>query len=170
MVVAGWTHTVIVGDPLDWRTLLFWVVPISTPISSALGSDWVLPLWYIRTYLWFLLLSPATLWLFRHWPKRMLAIPVAAVLLSAIGVLQLDGRSGDVILSVAMFGGCWMLGFAHHEDPVSGWDIDNIPVADTLYCLGAVLILLRLYPDFSWMERRVVLDKIVTVINSSRPT
>ena len=200
MVVAGWTHTVIAGDPLDWRTLLFWVVPISTPISSALGADWVLPLWYIRTYLWFLLLSPATLWLFRHWPKRMLAIPVAAVLLSAIGVLQLDGRSGDVILSVAMFGGCWMLGFAHHDnkirsirlarvlvggallmalglawafthqDPVSGWDIDNIPVADTLYCLGAVLILLRLYPDFSWMERRVVLDKIVTVINSRAMT
>ena len=200
MVVAGWTHTVIAGDPLDWRTLLFWVVPISTPVSSALGADWVLPLWYIRTYLWFLLLSPATLWLFRHWPKRMVAIPVTAVLLSAIGVLQLDGRSGDVILSVAMYGGCWMLGFAHHDnkirsirlarvlvggallmalglawafthqDPVSGWDIDNIPVADTLYCLGAVLILLRLYPDFSWMERRVVLDKIVTVINSRAMT
>jgi peptidoglycan/LPS O-acetylase OafA/YrhL len=200
MVVAGWTHTVIAGDPLDWRTLLFWVVPISTPIGSALGADWVLPLWYIRTYLWFLLLSPATLWLFRHWPKRMVAIPVTAVLLSAIGVLQLDGRSGDVILSVAMFGGCWMLGFAHHDnkirsiplarvlvggallmalglawafthqDPVSGWDIDNIPVADTLYCLGAVLILLRLYPDFSWMERRVVLDKIITVINSRAMT
>ena len=200
MVVAGWTHTVIAGDPLDWRTLLFWVVPISTPVSSALGADWVLPLWYIRTYLWFLLLSPATLWLFRHWPKRMVAIPVTAVLLSAIGVLQLDGRSGDVILSVAMYGGCWMLGFAHHDnkirsirlarvlvggallmalglawafthqDPVSGWDIDNIPVAQTLYCLGAVLILLRLYPDFSWMERRVVLDKIVTVINSRAMT
>jgi peptidoglycan/LPS O-acetylase OafA/YrhL len=200
MLVAGWTHSDTAGDPLSWQTMLFWIVPISDPPASTFGVDWVLPLWYIRSYLWFLLLSPALLWLFRHWPKRMLALPVTVVLLSALGLLPLDGRSGDVILSTAMFGGCWMLGFAHHDnkiralpltgvliggaslmalglawafthlDPVSSYDIDNIPMADTLYCLGAVLILLRLYPDFSWMDKRVVLDKIVTVINSRAMT
>ena len=200
MLVAGWTHSQTSGVPLSWKTLLFWILPISDPPASAFGDDWVTPLWYIRTYLWFLLLSPSLLWLFRHWPKRMIAIPVSVVLLSALGLLQLDGRSGDVILSTCMFAGCWMLGFAHHDnkirplplarvllggaslmalglawafthqDPVSGWDIDNIPMADTLYCLGAVLILLRLYPDFSWMEKRVVLDKAVTVINSRAMT
>src|SRR5674476_1187993 len=98
--------------PLNWGTLLFWVVPISDPPGSKFGDDWVPPLWYIRSYLWFLLLSPATLWLFRHWPKKMMALPVSVVLLSALGLFPLDGRSGDVILSTAMFGGCWMLGFA----------------------------------------------------------
>jgi peptidoglycan/LPS O-acetylase OafA/YrhL len=200
MMVAGWTHSDRSGVPLSWQTMLFWLLPISDPPASSFGNDWVVPLWYVRTYLWFLLLSPAALWLFRHWPKRMMALPVGTVLLSAVGLLPLAGRSGGVILSIAMFGGCWMLGFAHHDnkirpmplvrvllgggalmalglvwafthqDPVSGWDIDSIPVADTLYCLGAVLILLRLYPDFSWMERHVVLDKVVTVINSRAMT
>jgi len=200
MLLAGWTNSETSGVPLSWQTLLFWILPISDPPASTFGDDWVTPLWYIRTYLWFLLLSPALLWLFRHWPKRLLAIPVSVVLLSALGVLPLEGRSGDVILSTCMFGGCWMLGFAHHDNrirrlplsrvllggaalmglglawafthqnPVTSWDIDNIPLADTLYCLGAVLILLRLYPDFSWMDRRVVLDKLVTVINSRAMT
>ena len=200
MLVAGWTHSESAGEPLSWQTLLFWVVPISDPPGSELGADWVSPLWYIRAYLWFLLLSPATLWLFRHWPKRMLAIPLTVALLYAFGLLSLDSRSGDVILTIAMFGGCWMLGFAHHDGKIrrmplipvliggaalmalgltwslthSGpspfYDIDNIPMADTLYSLGAVLILLRIYPDFSWMEKRVVLDKLVTAINSRAMT
>ena len=200
MLVAGWTHSETAGAPLSWQTLLFWVLPISDPPGSEFGADWVTPLWYIRAYLWFLLLSPATLWLFRHWPKRMLALPVSVVVLSAVGLLPLEGRSGDVILTIAMFGGCWMLGFAHHDkkirslpivgvliggallmalgltwafthlDPDSAYDIDNIPMANTLYSLGAVLILLRLYPDFSWMEKRVVLDKVLTVINSRAMT
>jgi len=199
MLVAGWTHSATAGAPLSWRTLLFWVLPISDPPASALGADWVVPLWYIRAYLWFLLLSPALLWLFRRWPKVLLALPVTVVLLSALG-LPLSGRWGDVLLTIAMFGGCWMLGFAHHDqkirsmsfeevlldgvslmalgliwafthpDPVTAYGIDNIPMANTLYSLGAVLILLRLYPDFSWMERRVVLDKLVTVINSRAMT
>lgn len=200
MLVAGWTHTAAAGSPLNVRTLLLWVLPISDPPGSALGEDWVLPLWYVRTYLWFMLLSPMALWLFRHWPRRMLALPVGVVALWTLGVLPLDGRSGDVVLSLATFGGCWLLGFAHHDgrirripalkvvaaglalmglglayalthpDPASGYDIDNIPLADMLYCLGAVLLLLRLYPDFSWMARHVVLDRLVAVVNSRAMT
>ncbi|WP_158220307.1 acyltransferase, partial [Kineosporia sp. A_224] len=200
MLVAGWTHTAAAGSPLNVRTLLLWVLPISDPPGSALGEDWVLPLWYVRTYLWFMLLSPMALWLFRHWPRRMLALPVGVVALWTLGVLPLDGRSGDVVLSLATFGGCWLLGFAHHDgrirrtpalkvvaaglglmglglayavthpDPASGYDIDNIPLADMLYCLGAVLVLLRLYPDFSWMARHVVLDRLVAVVNSRAMT
>jgi len=199
MLLAGWTHSATAGAPLNWRTLLFWIVPISDPPGSEFGYDWVDPLWFIRAFLWFLLLSPALLWLFRRWPKWLLAIPVTVVLLSALG-LPLNGRSGDVILTVAMFGGCWMLGFAHqdekiqsmpldevlldgvslmalgltwaftHPDPVSAFNIGNIPMANTFYSLGAVLILLRLHPDLAWMEKRVVLDKLVTVINSRAMT
>jgi peptidoglycan/LPS O-acetylase OafA/YrhL len=200
MLLAGWTHTAEAGSPLHLRTLLLWVLPISDPPGSALGEDWVLPLWYIRTYLWFLLLSPMVLWLFRHWPKRMLALPVAAVALWTVGVLPMDGRSGDVLLSLGTFGACWLLGFAHHDgsirrlpalpvvagglavmglglayalthpDPATGYDIDNIPLADMLYCLGAVLVLLRLYPDFSWMARYPVVDRLVAVVNSRAMT
>jgi peptidoglycan/LPS O-acetylase OafA/YrhL len=200
MLAAGWTHSATAGSPLSWRTLLFWIVPISDPPGSRLGAGWVSSLWFLRSYLWFLLLSPAALWLFRHWPKRMLAIPTAAVLMSAIGVIPPHDRSGDVILSLSMFGGCWLLGFAHHDNKIrrlrlgqalsggvslmvlgltwalshpgqlTGYDIDNIPVANTLYCLGAVLILLRLSPDLSWMDKHEILDKLTTVISSRAMT
>lgn len=130
----------------------------------------------------------------------MLALPLGVVLLSTLGVLPLNGRSGDVILSISMFGGCWMLGFAHHDhriralplarvlvggaslmalglawafthpDPVTAYDLNNIPLADTLYGLGAVLILLRLNFDLSWLDRRIFLDKLVTVISSRAMT
>jgi peptidoglycan/LPS O-acetylase OafA/YrhL len=209
MLLVGWTHSDDAGDPLRWHTLPFWIVPISDPPGSELGAGWVSPMWYIRAYLWFMLLSPPTLWLFRHWPKRklmlplavgLLSLPLVVVLLNTLNLLSLDGRAGDVILAIATFSGCWMLGFAHHynkirslplvrvlmggallmalgliwafthQDPVSTYDLGEIPMADTLYSLGAVLILLRLYPDFAWMEKRVVLDKMVTVFNSRAMT
>lgn len=200
MIWHGWDRTDEAGDPLHWKTLLLWVLPVSDPPGSAWGSDWVLPLWYIRAYLWFLILSPAFLWLFRHWPKRLIALPLVTLVLASTGVIALYGRSGDIILSLATFGACWMLGFAHHDGtlrryrwyvvvPVAvcllasgvawalthqtvdtSWNLDNIPLADALYGLGAVLLLLRFCPDFSWMVRRPVLDKTISVINSRAMT
>jgi hypothetical protein len=200
MLVAGWTRSATAGAPLSWQTLLFWVLPISDPPSSRLGDDWVTPLWYIRAFLWFLLLSPAALWLFRHWPRRMMAMPIIVLLMSTVGLLRLDGRPGEVILGVAVFGGCWMLGFAHHDDkiramslawtligglslmavglawafthrdPVMAYDIGFIPLANTFYLLGGVLILLRLHPELSWMDKHKVLDKLVVVFSSRAMT
>ena len=200
MLWHGWTVTEVAGIPLRWDTVWLWVLPLSDPPASAWGSDWVLPLWYIRTYLWFLLLSPAFLWLFRHWPKRVVAVPLATITLATLGVLTLSGPSGGVILSMSIFGACWLTGFAHHDgtlrrarrsvvvtgglallvaglawalahpDPVSGPDIDDVPLSDALYSLGFVLILLRFYPDFSWMARRPVLDKFVAMINARAMT
>ncbi len=200
MLWHGWTVTEAAGIPLRWDTAWLWVLPLSDPPASAWGSDWVLPLWYIRTYLWFLLLSPAFLWLFRHWPKRVLALPLVTLILATLGVLTLSGPSGGVILSLSIFGACWLTGFAHHDgtlrrarrsvvvgvgvalmaaglawafahpDPVSGPDIDDVPLSDALYGLGFVVILLRFYPDFSWMARRPVLDKLVTMINTRAMT
>ena len=101
---------------------------------------------------------------------------------------------------MSIFGACWLTGFAHHDgtlrrarrsvvvtgglallvaglawalahpDPVSGPDIDDVPLSDALYSLGFVLILLRFYPDFSWMARRPVLDKFVAMINARAMT
>ena len=202
MIMHGWTATEAGGgDPLrHWRLMLFWLLPVGTPPGSDWGYDFVLPLWYIRTYLWLLLLSPALLFLFRRWPKRVLAVPLAIVTASAFGVIDLSqGRAGVALLDVATFGGCWMLGFARQDGRIqrirkaviipigvalmaagtawavthetdTGWDIDNIPLASTLYCLGAVFLLLRLYPSFAWMARFPLLDKTVTMISSRAVT
>lgn len=199
MLALGWTWNETVGDELSWKTMLFWLLPLSTPPGSAEGADWVLPLWYVRTYLWLLVLSPAALWLFRHWPKQTLAVPLALVTLYSIGFVDLPDRAGDVVLSLAMFAACWMLGFAHHDGLIRrvpmakivalalgciavgvGWamryptadgaNIDDIPFANAFYCLGAVLLLLRFYPDFSWMTRHPFVDRLVTMLNSRAMT
>ena len=200
MLWHGWTVTEVAGTPLRWDTLWLWVLPLADPPGSAWGSDWVLPLWYVRACLWFLLLSPAFLWLFRHWPRRVIALPMVTLILATLGVLTLSDLSGGVILSMSIYGACWMTGFAHHDgmlrrarrsvvvagglalmvagfmwakanpDPFSGPNIDDIPLSNALYSLGFVLILLRFYPDLSWMARRPVLDKLVSMINARAMT
>ena len=58
MLWMGWTWDAArgLGEPLDWRTLALWVVPVAEPAGSAWGHDWSEPLWYLATYLWLLLL------------------------------------------------------------------------------------------------------------------
>lgn len=195
MLWRGWTSTPDAGSPLEWSTLLFWALPLSDPPGSEFGANWVLPLWYIRTYLWFLLLSPATLWLFRRWPIVMLLTGPAVLLGYSSSLLELNDRPGEVVVSLATFGSCWLLGYAHHDglirrleawkvaltaivlgglglgyglanpDPDVGFVIGDLPMANMLYSFAAVLILLRWYPDFSWMARVGWLDRLVTAVN-----
>ena len=202
MVLHGWTATTPGGgDPLrHWRLMLFWLLPLANPPGSDWGYDFVLPLWYIRCYLWLLLLSPALLFLFRRWPKRVIAVPLAIVAASTFGIIDLsNGRAAEALLDVGIYGACWMLGFAHHDGSIrtirtpvivaigvvllaggttwaithqtdTGWDIDNIPLAATMYSLGAVLLLLRFYPSLEWMSRFPALDKTVLMISSRAMT
>jgi peptidoglycan/LPS O-acetylase OafA/YrhL len=190
------------GTPLSLEGLFYWVLPIDDPVSSDWGyaEGLTVPLWYIRAYFWFLLLSPAFLWLFRRWPKRILALPLVTVTLAGFGVLpvSLDGDSSSsrIVATMAVFGACWLLGFAHHDNkirklplafvlPVSGlliglgaywtattngWHIDESELGEALYCLGFVLLLLRFYPSFEWLRRTPCLDKLITVINSRAMT
>jgi hypothetical protein len=176
------------------------VVPLADPPGSAWGYDFVLPLWYIRTYLWLLLLSPIALWLFRRFPVAVLLAPPAVLLTIAAGAIETSTATGDTIEHLATFGACWLLGFAHHEglikrlprgrsvlaavalmvaglayalarpQPDTGWDIDNISVANAAYSAGAVLLLLRLYPRRTFLERTPRLSRLVTAMNSRAMT
>lgn len=87
MLIHGWTVDADngVGSDLTWSSALLWLVPISDPPSSVWGSDWTVPLWYVRTYLWFLLLSPALLWVFRRWPARTIIIPTVGLIATTAG-------------------------------------------------------------------------------------
>ena len=116
MIWHGWTYNDLAGSPLRWRTLVLWILPISDPPGSAWGNDLVEPVWFIRTCLWFILLSPALVWTFRHWPKRVLAVPLVILAAGTAGVFSFGGRSGDVILTLCIFGACWMLGVARYDN------------------------------------------------------
>ncbi|HEY6797544.1 MAG TPA: acyltransferase family protein [Kineosporiaceae bacterium] len=196
----GWTVTPTAGTPLTWRSALYWLVPLADPPGSAWGYDLVLPLWYIRTYLWLLLLSPFALWLFRRYPLPLLAVPALALVATGQGMIDTSTPTGDSVQHLAIFGVCWMLGFAHHDgriiglprartvaaalllmaagltfaithqQPDSGWDIDNIDVANAGYSAGAVLLLLRLYPRRTVLDRLPRLSKLVAAMNSRAMT
>jgi peptidoglycan/LPS O-acetylase OafA/YrhL len=195
MIVHGWVAVADDGGvPLDPWALLHWVVPLGDPGASDWGYQFTTPLWYIRAYLWFLLLSPAALFLFRRWPRRTMSVPLVVAVLSGVGVLNfsLQGSpSSAIVATMATFGACWMLGFAHHDGrlrhlslrwviPTSvaliavgtwwtaaraSWALDDDTLGQALYCVGFVLLLLRFYPSFTWLQRRPLLDKLITVIN-----
>ncbi|MFP5372818.1 MAG: acyltransferase family protein, partial [Actinomycetes bacterium] len=201
MLVRGWQVSLDDGsNPLTWRTAWFWVLPLSDPPASSQGYEWTAPLWYIRTYLWFVLLSPAVLWLFRRWPLRSGAVPVATMLLVSSGLLILEGRTSEIVIELCTYAGCWLLGIAHHDGALrrlplartlaggialmaaGAWyasyhreqygasSIDNIPLANMLYCFGAVLLLLRLYPRVTWLGRVRPLDAVVGLLNQRAMT
>jgi peptidoglycan/LPS O-acetylase OafA/YrhL len=161
---------------LDWSSGWLWVLPVFDPPASTEGLDWTVPLWFVRTCLWFMVLTPPLLWLFRRWPLRLMAIPVITTLLITVGIANFTDPAYDVVIRLCAFGCCWLLGFAHYDDKlrkisvartVAGgtvlialglwllnWkgeayaaeDIYDVPLASMLYGLGAVWILLRLDP------------------------
>lgn len=104
MLATGWT-TKIDGAQPPGLSLLAWAFPITEPPSSDLGYQWALPLWYLRTYLW----------LWRHWPKVMMTLPLLNLLLIAGGLLQVSGPMGEALVSMLTYVTCWMIGFAHHD-------------------------------------------------------
>ncbi|MGY1635534.1 acyltransferase family protein [Geodermatophilus sp. SYSU D00742] len=184
----------------DWSTAWLWLLPLSDPPYSADALDWVVPLWYIRVYLWFVLLSPAMLWLFRRWPVRMMAIPPVVLVVTVLGLVELGGRTYDNVVELSIYACCWMVGFAHHDGKLRAlplkrtllagvalmgiglwyaftrqeqygtYNIDDIPLANMPYCLGAVLVLLRIYPSSTWLDRLPTLGAIVSLFTSRAMT
>jgi peptidoglycan/LPS O-acetylase OafA/YrhL len=182
MLLSGWSYEpdTGVGSPLSLAGLLAWLVPFSPPPGSAFGYEWIVPLWYVSTYLWFLLLSPALLCAFRLWGWRLLLMPLVGVVLYGSGTIRVQGGTDEVLFSLCTYGACWMLGFGHHDRRLralsrgrtvvigvalmaaglayavthrtaeTGLHLSDIPVADALYGLGFTLILLRLSPSVPW--------------------
>ncbi|MFB9236671.1 glycosyltransferase [Plantactinospora siamensis] len=111
MLWRGWP------DRPAWPALLTWVVPVFQPP----GSEWAQPatevLWYLVTYFWLVLLSPALLWLYRRRPLATVLLPI--VVLAGIvlvpGLVNPDGGAGAVVTDLATFTACWVVGFAHRE-------------------------------------------------------
>jgi len=173
------------SDRPSWTELARWLLPLASPP----GPSWALPatevLWYIVTYLWFVLLSPLLLWAYRRWPLRTVLAPLGLVF-----VLGDGGTATDL----ATFGACWIAGFAHRDGALRrmatpllvalaatcvaagvAWvvafspdqlDLNAVPPAQALYSLGFVLVLLRLSPRLAWRPLR----RVVSAVNSRAVT
>lgn len=214
MFLGGWNPA---RDPDQGGTwglveLLNYLVPIGTPPypwsigseSGILENTWteqaVGPLWYLRAYLWFVIASPLLLWAFRRFPWPTLLAPLVLTAVVGTGVVTIPGETGNAVTDFAVYGGCWVLGFAHHEGLLKkvpryasvscatllmafgiwwasghkgpeGWDLNDIPLAQAMWSFGFVVILLQYSP--SWQElpgRLAKWDRLVTLSNNRAVT
>ncbi|ARP73899.1 hypothetical protein LK07_03045 [Streptomyces pluripotens] len=127
MILDGWGPNSEGHPTWWWIHLAFWVLPISTPpFASHLGGfgghlpdTWaqqiVVPLWYLRAYLWFMLLSPLMLKAVRRLPWVTLLLPLALSAFLNSGLVDQSGRVMETVTDFTTFASCWLLGMAHHE-------------------------------------------------------
>ncbi|MFD9442241.1 acyltransferase [Streptomyces sp. NPDC060006] len=197
MVLQGWGPDED-GHPGWWLLhLTFWVLPVSDPpfaeglsgIHGFIGDGWAEelagPLWYVRAYLWYVLLSPFLLRALRALPLATIAAPILLSAAFQLEYLSLPGeRIPSALTDFSTFGACWILGMAHQEGILQrlpryvipsvapavallglwyatnqnfseGHDLDSIPLAQALWSCGTVLLLLHFSPSWSEWPRRL---------------
>jgi len=194
------------GAAPGWKSMLLWVVPLFEPPSSAWGTVWTGSLWFVPAYLWLTLISPPLLWCFRKWPLRTAAVPVLGLAVALSGMWSPSGRLGEVLLTFALFGGYWLIGFAYHQNriqtmpwisviivslilasagligtlragDITAAHLAGLPVANSLWGAGVVILLLRLYrypkawPRADWVRTALagVQDRALTIFLWSFP-
>jgi hypothetical protein len=179
--------------------LLAWIFPIVDPPGTEWAEPATVVLWYLVTYLWLVMLSPLVLRAYRRWPLPIVLTPLAALIVIGFGGFALDPAVGAVVLNLATFGSCWLVGFAHRDGrlarvplPVligvaavamiagavwafthpaeSGVDLNDIPLGQGLYSFGFVLLAMRVRPSIAWLRRVRVLDWLVTAVNARAVT
>jgi peptidoglycan/LPS O-acetylase OafA/YrhL/quercetin dioxygenase-like cupin family protein len=153
-------------------------------------------LWYIRAYFWFMLLSPLLLKAFHRLPWATLLAPLGIIAVLSMGFIPLPNWGNSGITDFATYGSCWLLGFAHYNGLLlktprravftagmvlmalgllwaanhlddTGWDLNNIPLAQALWSLGFCAMLLRISPSWQALPRPIrFLDKAITLINN----
>ncbi|WP_244165034.1 acyltransferase family protein [Streptomyces silaceus] len=200
------------GGTWGLLSMLNYVFPVGAPPfpwnlgdkAGLLEDTWPAqaagPLWYIRAYLWFVIASPLLLWAFRRLPWATLFAPLALTAVVGTGVVTIPGETGNTISDFAVYGSCWVLGFAHQEGVLArvprylavsvsalimafglwwasghlgpdGWDLNDIPLAQATWSFGFVVILLQYAP--SWQElpgRLAKWDKLVMLSNNRAVT
>ncbi|WP_246458621.1 acyltransferase family protein [Streptomyces himalayensis] len=200
------------GGTWGWVSLFNYLVPIGAPPfpwhvgdkAGLLEDTWPAqaagPLWYLRAYLWFVIASPLLLWAFRRVPWATLLAPLALTAVVGTGLVKIPGETGNAVTDFAVYGSCWVLGFAHHEGHLQkiprymavscsalvmafglwwasghlgpdGWDLNDIPLAQATWSFGFVVILLVYSPSWQQLPGRFARwDKLVTLSNNRAVT
>jgi peptidoglycan/LPS O-acetylase OafA/YrhL len=181
----------------EWIRVLFWLLPLRDPESHSTEFGFVDILWYVRTYLWFVLFSPVLLAAFRKAPGTTLIAPLA--LLPAVALTHAQWAGRGALIDLLGFGGCWMLGFAQHDGFLRKTSLVMCAVViATLGCAGLlielvfplgdarnagpnfigyalwssafVLALMRWHPDTAWLRQVRPLHRCVGMINARAVT
>ncbi|GIM89023.1 acyltransferase family protein [Paractinoplanes toevensis] len=165
----------------DWKVLL-WAFPLEDPPATGFWLEGLAAMWYLRDFLWMVLLSPLALPLFRRAPLLCVVTPyVALAVMTFAGI-----KPPAVIHDLALYGGAWLLGFAHHDGMLKltarrwwligalavagaawtlthpgprGFDLNDIPLGNALWSAAFILVALGVSP----MVRP---RRVLTVLNA----
>jgi peptidoglycan/LPS O-acetylase OafA/YrhL len=199
MLVAGWPREVGGEHPFSVPRLAFWILPIGDPPGSDAGIDAWEPLWYIRAYLWFILLSPVLYALYKRVGWVAVAAPLALMAMLDRTGFSLPDTADAALWDFVTYGACWIAGFAHRDGrlhrvkpwvviPVAvamgaaslywlaghqgedAWDLNDVSESQALWSLAFVLLVLRWQPPMDWLGRVRPLDSLVTVLNARAVT
>lgn len=185
-----------IGEPPTPAYLPIPTRPGEEWLAEELGGLTTVVLWYIRTYFWLMLLSPLLLWAYRRAAWVTLVAPLALVAFLELGVVEEPTWGSGTLWNLATYGACWVLGFAHRDGslqalrlrtvvilaaasmtagmlwfvshPGEGWlDLNESPLAQALWSLGFVAVLLRLSPSWSALPDGLrALDRPITLLNN----
>jgi hypothetical protein len=193
LLIVGWRAAP--PGRLGWGGLIWWLVPARVPPVGGEPWAWAfnIGLWYVVTYLWLVVLSPALLRIFRRWPWPTLAVA------TVLPLVFLD-PSVHVGYFVATYLSCWLVGFAHHDGllrrvPVGryacvvagllivggvwllyaartdrAFDLNHTPGANTLWSVAFVAVALRPRPGLGWLDRVRPVARVVRVVNARAVT
>ncbi|GHJ06250.1 integral membrane transferase [Micromonospora humidisoli] len=172
--------------------VVLWLFPVADPPANYWGGLALSPIWYLRDYLWFVLVSPVALWLFRRAPLPTLAAPY--LLLIAIEA-DLFTTTSAVLQHFGLYFGAWLLGFAHHDGLLrrlagrvlvpaalllagvgAGWilthpgprgyDLNDIPLGNALWSAAFILVVIGRAPaTAAWVDRNLIVSRLVTIVN-----
>jgi peptidoglycan/LPS O-acetylase OafA/YrhL len=166
LVAVAVPSMLVIGLTWDWRILL-WAFPIEDPPATGFWLEALAAMWYLRDFLWLVLLSPLLLPMFRRFPVPTILLPYVA-----LAVVTFAGITLPVVLrDLTLYGGAWLLGFAHHDGLLrrrrwwliaglavagAGWalthpgprglDLNDIPLGNALWSAAFVLALLGVSP------------------------
>ena len=169
-------------------------------LESSWADQAAGPLWYIRAYLWFVLASPLLLKAFRKVPWVTLLAPIGLTAVIGTGLVTVPGEFGEGLVDFAVFGACWIVGFAHNDGLLQklprylvvsvsaiimgfalwwgaghltseGWNLDEIPLSQATWSLGFCTILLAYSPSWQKLPGRLAKwDSTITLANNRAVT
>jgi peptidoglycan/LPS O-acetylase OafA/YrhL len=170
---------IVAGHAWDWNFLL-WGFPLEDPPATGYWMEALSATWYLRDFLWLVLLSPIILPVFRRFPIPTLLIPYAGLIVITFAGLHLH----PVLHDLALYSGPWLLGFAHHDKMLRGrgqlwvafalavtaafwvaahpgprfYDLNDIPLGNGLWSAAFVLVVLRFSPSIGSHRALTVLN------------
>jgi peptidoglycan/LPS O-acetylase OafA/YrhL len=191
MITTGWTV-----EPVR---ILLWVLPLADPPGSEAAIDAWEPLWYIRAYLWFVLLTPLLYALWKRIGWVLVLLPVAGLAVLDRTGFTLPAAADSAMWDLGTYGACWIAGFAHRDGRLArlrpsvvagaaiglgaaalywqnghqgaaAWDLNDVPESQALWSLAFVLLMLRWQPDMTRFSRIRPLDRLISLLTGRAVT